>query len=323
MSNDVVFVPEAMYEMAADLEVWADDLRATGDDVEDALERFRASSSEFVPPLPAHGAAIDSAADLTVALAENVALLGAAAEEADREGVRNFGEIVSLVATGIRTADAATSLPEGVLRLIHTSVHGTRAVDAEARTWNIARQYGNRPKPDIKQIRARTPGGATMSRREIKVIRSAKYRELKRARRALLRRARDSRHALRTNRALTGPGRSVQDFLKKPGVGRALKAGGTGLSVVGGALSTVDAVAAAADGDTERAVTSGLSAAGSFMLITPNPVIAGVGAALVVGVAVYENWDTISGWAESGADAVGDGVSSVVKGAGRILGNIF
>ena len=33
MSNDVVFVPEALYEMAADLEIWAEDLRATADDV--------------------------------------------------------------------------------------------------------------------------------------------------------------------------------------------------------------------------------------------------------------------------------------------------
>ncbi len=59
------------------------------------------------------------------------------------------------------------------------------------------------------------------------------------------------------------------------------------------------------------------------MLMTANPVVAGVGAALVVGVTVYENWDTISGWAESGADAAGDGVSAVLKGAGMIAGSLF
>ena len=59
------------------------------------------------------------------------------------------------------------------------------------------------------------------------------------------------------------------------------------------------------------------------MMLTSNPVIAGMGAAIVVGVVVYEKWDTISGWADSTADAIGDGVSSVVGGAGRILGPIF
>ncbi len=216
MSNDVVFVPEAMYEMAADLEILADDLRATGEDVEDALNRFRSTSSEFVPPLPAHGEAIDSAADLIVTLGENVGLLGAAAEEADREGVGNFGSIVSSVAAGIRMADAATSGSEAILRLVRTSVSGTRAVTAGAQTWNIARQFGSRPMPSTASIRAMTPGGATMARREIQVVKKVKYRELKAVRRALLRRSNESRYALRANRGLTGPGRRVQDFLKSP-----------------------------------------------------------------------------------------------------------
>ena len=323
MSNDVVFVPEAMYEMAADLEIWADDLRATADDVEAALNRFRSSSSEFVPPLPAHGVAIDSAADLTVVLAENVGLLGAAAEEADREGVTNFGEVVSLVAAGIRTADTATSMTQGVLRLVHTSVHGTRAVDAGARTWNIARQFGGRSMPDIKRIRAMTPGGATMARTEIRAVQLAKYRELKATRRLLLRRSSQGRTGLRTNRALTGPGRRVQDFLKKPGLGRGLTVAGRVLGGVGAAVSAVDAVAAATDGDTEEAITKGVSAAGSVMLMTPNPVVAGAGAVLIVGAFAYDKREEIGQLADRGADAVVDGASSVVKGAGRVLGSIF
>ena len=323
MSNDVVFVPEAMYEMAADLEVWADDLRDTGDDVDEALDDFRSSSSEFVPALPAHGAAIDSAADLTVVLAENVALLGAAAEEADRQGIRDFTAVVTSVAAGIRTADLATNVPAGILRLVRTSIHGTRAVDAGARTWNLARQYGNRPMPDIGRIRARTPGGATMARSEVRVIQRAKYRELKVARRLLLRRSASSGAALRTNQALTGAGRRVQDFLRNTRPGRVLTVGGRALGVAGAGLSFYNSYTAVREGDTEGAITSGLAGAGSVMMLTPNPVIAGIGAAIVVGVVVYEKWDTISGWADSAADAIGDGVSSVVGGAGRFLVSIF
>ncbi len=323
MSNQILFVPQEMYEMAADLEVWADDLRAVGDDVDLALDRFRRSSSELVPELPAHGNAIAVAAELMTALGENVALVGAAAEEAERAGVRNFRDVVLAIAAGIRLADIGVTVPAALQRLVATSVHGTRAIGNSTRLWNIGRQYGSRPMPDIASIRARTPGGATMPRAEVRAVQLATYRHLKKTRRGLLRGSRDARSALRTNRPVTGLGERVPAFLDTSRTGRALKVGSKALGGLGAAASVVDAGLAVKEEDYERAATSGLLAAGGVMMLTPNPLVAGAGAVVVVGVTVYENWDTISGWADRAWDGATGAASSVVGGAGRILSGLF
>ncbi len=44
---------------------------------------------------------------------------------------------------------------------------------------------------------------------------------------------------------------------------------------------------------------------------------------LEVGTTIYQHRETLGRWAESGASAVADGVSSVVGGAGRVLDSIF
>lgn len=319
MSNDVVFVPEAMYEMAGDLEGWAGDLRATGDDVDEALERFRSSSSEFVPALPAHGEAIDRAADLTVVLGEEVAQLAAAAEEADRLGV---DDIVRAAAFVVQGADQIVSGSQGSLRLTRAGVYGRRVVEAGAPLWNIARQYGSRPKPDLGLLRARTHGGAAMRRAAMKPIRSATYRNLQRQRRTLLNRSNQGRFSLRNNRPLFGG--SIRNFLAAhPRLGTALRWGGRGLGGAAAGLAFSDAYGAFQAGDTVDGIASTLNGVGSLMMMTPNPVVAGVGAVLVVGTTIYQHRETLGRWAESGASAVADGVSSVVGGAGRVLDSIF
>lgn len=323
MSGHLVFVPEDMYAFAADAEVWADDVRATGRDAQRALDAFASSSSEFVPALPAHGAAMGSLADQATALAENVAVLGAAAEEADRVGITDFRDLLLTVAAGVRVADAVTGVPDAVARLVRTSVHGTRALDSAADLWRISRRYGDRPMPDIAAIRAETPGGRTLPRREIRSLQRQKYRELKKAR-ARLRGARaGSVDALHSNRPVTGVGQRVRTFMTTSRTGRVISRGGRVLGVAGTLVAAADTGMAIYEGDTERAVTSGLATAGGALMLTANPVGIGVGAAIVVGVTVYENWDTISGWAEDRWDAVSNVGSSVVDGARGLLDSIF
>lgn len=309
--------------MAADLEIWADDLRAVGDDVDLALDRFRRSSSELVPELPAHGDAITMSAELMTALGENVALVGAAAEEAERAGVRSFRDVVVAIAAGIRVADIGVTVPAALQRLVATSVHGTRAIANSTRLWNISRQYGSRPMPDIASIRARTPGGARMPRAEIRAVQLAKYRELKKTRRGLLRRSAAARSALRANRPITGFGGRIRTFLDTTRGGRILRVGSKGLGGLGAVLAGTDALAAYKEQDYERTATSGLMAAGGALMLTANPLTAGIGATIIVGVTVYENWDTISDWADSAWDGVTGVGSSVVEGAGRLLSRLF
>lgn len=62
-------------------------------------------------------------------------------------------------------------------------------------------------------------------------------------------------------------------------------------------------------------VTGALSTLGGGLLLFGNPVGIAVGATLVVGVLMYEVWDN--------REAIGDTVSSVVEGAGRVLGDLF
>ncbi|MGH3665514.1 MAG: hypothetical protein ACRDU8_05405 [Egibacteraceae bacterium] len=323
MNDEIRFIPQQLYEVAADVEVWADDLRTVGSDVDGALEAFRSSSSEFAPNLPAHGTAIGSGGDLMVVLAESVAALGAAAEEADRQGIDDFRQIVLAVAGGIRMAGTVTGPPQNVLRLIRTSVHGTRAVSSGARLWRINRRYGSRPMPDIAKIRALAPGGNTMPRHQARELVKSKYRELKKTRRPLLRANYDSRHALHTNRPLSRYGRGVRNFMTNTRTGRLVSTGGRVLGGAGTVLAGVDTVNAIYEGDTERAVTSGLSTVGGALMMTANPVGVTAGAVIVTGVLIYENWDTISDWGEGAVDAVGDLGSSVVEGAGKLFDSIF
>lgn len=322
MTGQRVFPPRELYGFAADAQGWADDVRTAGEDVRTALHRFTASSSEFVPQLAAHEPAISSLAEQTQALAQDVALLGAAAEEADRIGVADFRHLALTVATGIRLADTATSVPHSVLRLLRTSVHGTRAVSSASQQWRLARRYGNRPMPDISRIRSETPGGQTMPRRDIRQVQLDKYRALKRTRARWRNVRADSLNAVRGNRPLTRFGERVRSLMETR-TGRVVSTGGRVLGVAGAALSFADAGAGIYEGNTERAITGTIAGVGGVLLLTSNPVTVGIGAVVVVGVTVYENWDTITDWGASAVDTVSDFGSSVLNGARDLLDGIF
>lgn len=107
----VVFVPEAMYGFAVDAGTWAGQMRAEGADVDAALTRFAASSSEFVPALPAHGDAVSEIGERIALLGEGVGLLAAAAEQADREGVALF-DLLQLGPDGLSRAPISPELAE-------------------------------------------------------------------------------------------------------------------------------------------------------------------------------------------------------------------
>lgn len=162
-----------------------------------------------------------------------------------------------------------------------------------------------------------------MPRTEVRAVQLAKYRELKKARKGLVRAGRDARSAVHTNRPITGVGRRVRTFLDTTRTGRTLRVGSKALGGVGAVLAGADAVAAYNEQDYERTATSGLLAAGGALMLTANPVTAGIGATLVVGVTVYENWDTVSGWAGDAWDGVTDVGASVVEGAGKLLSRLF
>lgn len=323
MSSQIIFVPQEMYEMAADLERWADELRAVGDDVDIALDRFRRSSTELVPELPAHGDAIGMAADPMTALGQNVALVGAAAEQTDRAGTKDVRDVVLNIAAGIRLADVAVTVPAAVQRLVTASVHALAAMGYGLKLWHLRWQFGRRPMPDMAKVRARTPGGASLSHAEARLRQVATYREVKGLRRRLVRSLDDARWALRSHRPVTGLGGHVRTFLNTTPAGRTLTVGSRALGGAGALLSAADAVAAFQEQDYERTATSGLLAGGGALMLFPNPVTAGIGATVVVGVTIYDNWDTISGWADDAWDGITGTGASVVEGAGKLLSRLF
>jgi hypothetical protein len=49
----------------------------------------------------------------------------------------------------------------------------------------------------------------------------------------------------------------------------------------------------------------------------------GAGAVIVVGVMVYDNWDTISSWGSSAANTVSNAGRGLVDGAKKLFGGLF
>lgn len=63
-------------------------------------------------------------------------------------------------------------------------------------------------------------------------------------------------------------------------------------------------------------MTSTLSGVGGALMLTPNPVTAGIGATIVVGTLVYEHREAIG-------DALGDAAGAVADGAKKLFDGIF
>jgi hypothetical protein len=67
---------------------------------------------------------------------------------------------------------------------------------------------------------------------------------------------------------------------------------------------------------TESTVTNTLSLVGTGLMMSGNPVTIAIGAVLVGGVLIYENWDAISDWAGDAAEWTGDAFESAGDWAG-------
>lgn len=318
----VAFTPGAMEDVAADVEVQGDLLDDTAADVGAALDAFLASSSEYVPSIPAHEAAIATHAELLRGLATSVLHLAAAAREADERGF----DLWAFLATGVdwtRRVGGANSQREAVVALLQLSGHGARHVRASVESLRLTARYGPRAMPAIEAIRREVAGGVSMSRQAIRGHQLARYRELKDTRTALARTQRNAAAAIRAVPAgspLTRIGTRVGDLMTTTRGGQALRSAGRGLGFAGVAIGAWDTVDDVVEGDYENAVVSGLGTAGSIMLMSGNPVVMGAGAVITVGVVVYDNWDTITDFGGDVVDGLADFGGGIVDGASDIFG---
>lgn len=322
MSDDICFSPDAMEEVAADLEVYAESVAEAAGSAQGAIDTYVASSSEFVPTIPPHGELIEAQSELMEGVATSVLLLADAARQADEEGV-DLRELLANGAHLVGGAATAAGRYEAIQRLLRLSVHGIRDVRGAASQLRLVNRYGSRPMPDIAAIRRELAGGQTMRRQQVRQHQLQRYRELKKERRALRNQRRSARTGMRTNRPLTTLGSRVDNFLTNTRAGRALSVGGRVLGGAGVVLGAYNTVQSIREGDVEGAVVNGLYTVGGALMLSGNPVLMGAGAVITVGTAIYDNWDTITDWGSSAASAVSDFGSSVVSGARDFIGGLF
>jgi hypothetical protein len=322
MSRDtVVFDPQAMREVAADIEVRGDMLAEVATDVSRALSAYAASGSEFVVAVSDHQQVIAAQGDMLVGLATSVLLLAEAADEADRRGL----DLTALrqYADPLATAATLHDRHDSIVRLLRASVHGTRDLRAAREQVRLVQMYGPRPMPAIEAIRQELPGGEDLRRSQVRQVQKQRYRELKKQRTTLARTRATARLGLRTNAPVTQAGTRVNQALSASRAGQALRHGSRALGGAGVALGAYDTFDAFQDGDYQRMATSGLSTVGGVLLLSGNPVTMGAGAVIVVGVMVYDNWDTISSWGSSAANTVSNAGRGLVDGAKKLFGGLF
>lgn len=322
MSRDtVVFDPQAMREVAADIEVRGDMLGEVATDVGRALAAYAASGTEFVVAVPDHRQVIAAQGDMLVGLATSVLLLAEAANEADRRGL----DLAALrrYADPLATAATLQDRHDSIVRLLRASVHGSRDLRAAREQVRLVQMYGPRPMPAIEAIRRELPGGDDMRRSQVRQVQKQRYRELKQQRRALARTRATAHLGLRTNAPVTQAGTRINQALSASRAGSVLRYGSRSLGVAGVGLGVVDTMQAAATGDVEGAVVGGLSTVGGVLLLSGNPVTMGAGAVIVVGVMVYDNWDTISSWGSSAVNPIGNAGRGLVDGAKKLFGGLF
>jgi len=314
----VLFVPEQMYGFSAAAAESGGALRDEAGNVDDALDRFRSSSSEFVPSLPSHGASIEGIAERVVALGEGVGALGEAAEDADRRGV-NLAEALLAAGGAIRFADTLAQSNEALQNLLRFSVYSVRAVRESLRPALQRARWGSRPMPRIDRVRSSLPGGRQLPRAEVRRIQMRQYRANKRALAEARRNMQAARSGMRARPPLTTIGGRVRDFMQNTRAGRALSFGGRALGVVGTGLQAYDAYSAFREGDVEEGVTKSVGAVGGMLMMTANPVGVVVGGTMVVGSLIYEHREAI---AEGVSDTV-DAIGGAIEGAGEVLDSIF
>lgn len=329
MSDVVTFVPDEMFGFAVEADAWAESVRDEAAEVGDALSRFRSSSTEFVPALPDHQSTMEGIGDRLVSLSEGVGALGAAAEQADREGVR-LAEVLTLVAGGVNTASSLVGASQALLDYTRFGVYSSRALRSGLTLARYNRLYGASGMPSTAHVRRLVPGGAEMPRSEIRRIRSQIHQQVKGPRRATLAAHYRNRFGMRTRPPATALGGRINHFLTSTRTGSAIRVGGRVLGGAGVVLSGVDAVQAFREGDVERGVTSTVSAVGGAMMLAGGPAGVVVGGALVIGALAYQHREAIG----EALDDVGEGISNVasgavdagrglVEGAGRVLGGVF
>lgn len=323
MSAAVTFVPEEMDGFAAEADGWALALREEARDLDAALDRFRTSSSEYVPAVPDHAGRIDSLAERMSSLAEAVGTLAAAAEQADREGVR-LHDVLLTVGNSVRYADKVAGMTESGLRLIQMGAYGALRALHASRLAALRRRWGVRSMPDIGAVRQSIPGGPDLPRSQVRPLQLSQYRVNKRIRAPALRNHDNAVQAMRTRRPLTAFGQRVHHFLHNTRAGSVVKHGGRVLGGVGVALGGYDAYNAFQAGDVEGGIVNVVSAGGGLvLLLATTPVGIAIGAGLVIGALVWENreWigEQVGGLAEGAAD-IG---RSVIEGAASVLGDLF
>lgn len=311
MSSTITLVPDELYDLAAEADTWAVALREEAADVGAALTKFRSSSSEFVPALPDHAGTIAGIGDRVAALAESIGALAAAAEQADRDGVR-LHDVLLAIAGGINLADKIVSGAEGTMRLLRFGFYSLRMAASGSALARLRLRWGSRAMPDIGKVRGSIPGGAGMPRSEVRGIQKQIYREIKGPRAAARRANANAVRGLRTQTPVTPVGGRVSNFLNTTTTGKVIKVGGKVLGAVGTVLSAYDAYDSFKKGDVEGGVTASVATVGGVLMMTGGPVGVAVGATLVVGALVYEN-----------REAIADAARSVVNGAGKLLGGLF
>lgn len=323
MSAAVTFVPDEMRGFAAEADGWAVALREEARDLDAALDRFRASSSEYVPAIPDHAGRIDGLAERMSSLAEAVGTLAAAAEQADREGVR-LHDLLLTVGNSVRYADKVAGMTESGLRLIQMGAYGALRALHASRLAALRRRWGVRSMPDIGAVRQSIPGGPDLPRSQVRPRQIAQYRANKRIRAAALRNHNNAVQAMRTRRPLTTFGQRVQHFLHNTRAGRVVTRAGRVLGGVGVALGAYDAITQFRTGQYEDSAISGMSALGGFvLLVAVTPVGIGIGAGLVVGALILENREWIGEQVGGVAEGVADAGRSVIEGAASVLGDLF
>ena len=323
--GDVSFDPAAMEDVSSDLGVIASSLDTAAGEVSDALARFSASSSEFVPALPAHDNAITTNATQAEELSTDVGALAEAARAADEDGI----DLASMLRSGLGAAGAVSNVlgrSQAVLDLMRRGAHGARAGTAASRLWLMNRRWGSRAMPSMSAVRSSIPGGQGLPRRGPGGAREAQlrqYRENRNQRRQLTRQQRSGAAGMRNASPVTRAGERVAGFMNDTRTGQALQRGGRALGGLGLGLGAVNTVTSAIDGDVEGAIVNGVATAGGALMVFGGPVGIAAGAAITAGVLVYENWDSITDAASSAADWVGDKASSLADGARRVWDSIF
>lgn len=289
----------------------ADDVDDEAAAVGSAIDRFRARSSEYVPPIPPHRA---RGAELAARLDE----LGLRVERS-RDAMRAADRWVGAraVESGY-TAETARQAGVAAWR----TVPGTWA---RLRRWDLDRATGG-GRLTNRQVRFGVPGARGLPRRELAEL----TRELNATNRAL-RHEWDAAWEASTDwadgrrpaavwtgtvedakrLAGRGPGAAgragahLQDATSALGrgwgwvsnsrIGAVGRLGGTAVGVGGVAVGGWDLYEGIREGDTEQAVTGGLAAASAAAMFIPCPPVQVAAAIVTGGLLVYEYRDEIAG----------------------------